>query len=200
MLRGSQAAKALALALALALAEMATVGPATAQQLYQGRAWSAMASDRRASEVGDIVTVLISQSTTATSRLQNRSGRNSEVGGDISAGAVNEEASISFGGSFTGRGEVVRSDQFVARMSAQIIEVYKNGNILIEGRQDLLINDEETHVFVRGLIRPLDIEEGNFVFSSRLANAQINYDGEGFVSRSARPGLLNRIFSFLGIG
>jgi flagellar L-ring protein FlgH len=188
----------LTLALAITLQTAAT--PATAQQLYEGRAWSSMASDQRASEVGDIVTVLIAQSATASSRLQNRSDRNTDVGGAIGAGSISEEASISFGGSFSGRGEVVRSDRFVAQMSAQIIEVHENGNMLIEGRQDLLINGEQTQVYVRGLIRPLDITEGNFVGSARLANAQINYDGEGFVSRSAQPGLLNRIFSFLGIG
>jgi len=53
---------------------------------------------------------------------------------------------------------------------------------------------------VRGRIRPYDISAENAVLSSRIADAQIDYDGKGFVSRSAKPGLLNRIFSFLGLG
>lgn len=182
----------------LALACAAT--PAQADQLYDGSRFSAMTADQRASQIGDIVTVLISESARASSRLQNGSSRSSNVGGGFRAGGIDEDASLEFGGSFAGRGEVVRSEQFVAQMSAQVIEVFANGDFLIEGRQNLLINDEETQVSVRGRIRPIDIQDGNIVLSSRLAQAQINYDGEGFVSRSARPGLLNRIFSFLGIG
>lgn len=185
---------------ALMLGTAILVSPARAEQLYRGGNWSAMAADQRADEVGDIVTVLISQSARASSRLVNNSGRSSELGGSISAGSLDEEASLQFGGSYSGRGESVRSDQFVAQMSAQVQEVLPNGDLLIEGRQDLLINGEETRVAVRGIIRPIDIQDGNYVLSSRLAQAQIDYDGEGFVSRSARPGLLNRLFSFLGIG
>lgn len=186
--------------LALAAAMSCVGGSAQAEQLYDRGNWSALASDQRASEVGDVITVVIAESARATSRLQNGSSRRTDIGGGIRAGGLDEDASLDFGGSYSGRGEVTRSDQFVARMSAQVIEVFENGDLLIEGHQQMLINDEETRVTVRGRIRPVDIQDGNFVLSSRLAGAQINYDGEGFVSRSARPGLLNRIFSFLGIG
>ena len=53
---------------------------------------------------------------------------------------------------------------------------------------------------MRGRIRPADITSDNSVLSSRIADAQINYDGKGFVSRSAKPGVINRVFSFLGLG
>ena len=52
----------------------------------------------------------------------------------------------------------------------------------------------------RGRIRPQDISPENAISSFRIADAQINYDGKGFVSRSAKPGLINRILSFLGLG
>ena len=75
-----------------------------------------------------------------------------------------------------------------------------NGDFLISGRQDIDVNGEARVVEVRGQIRPLDISPDNTIPSSRLANAQINYDGKGYVSRSGKPGIINRIFSFLGIG
>ena len=62
------------------------------------------------------------------------------------------------------------------------------------------VNGEDTIVAVRGRIRAIDLDGDNRVPSNRIADAQINYDGHGFVSRSSRPGLINRLFSFLGIG
>ena len=170
-----------------------------ADQLYQGDDWAALASDERANALGDILTIVIAESSRSSSSQRNTSSRNSSVGGGLSAGSINESGTLEFGGSYSGRGEVVRSDQFVARMSAQIVAVLDNGDFRVEGSQLLLINGEETKVAVRGQIRKQDILSNNVVVSSRIANAHINYDGKGFVSRSAKPGLINRIFSFLGL-
>jgi flagellar L-ring protein precursor FlgH len=61
------------------------------------------------------------------------------------------------------------------------------------------VNGEETTIRVRGRVRPADISRGNQVLSTRIADAQIDYDGRGFVSRNARPGLVHRLFSLLGL-
>lgn len=174
--------------------------PLKAEQLYDGDDWAAVASDQRAGDIGDIITIVISESARATSSLRNGSSRSTDVGGSLRGGGINENVSLEFGGSYSGQGETVRSEQFVAQMSALVTERLDNGDLEIEGRQLLLINGEETEVLVRGRIRRLDIQRGNFVLSSRIAQAEINYDGEGFVSRSAKPGLISRIFRFLGIG
>jgi flagellar L-ring protein precursor FlgH len=189
-----------ALLLAGLLAPLALPQAAQAEQLYEEGSWSAMATDRKAGAIGDIVTVVIYQAARASSRLENNSSRNSEIGGGLQAGGIDESATLEFGGSYAGRGEAVRTEQFVTQMSASVIEILPNGDFVIEGTQHMLINGEETAIGVRGRIRPQDISAENAVLSSRLADAKINYDGKGFVSRSAKPGLLNRIFSFLGIG
>ena len=173
---------------------------ASAEQLYSGGSWPALASDDKASGPGDIVIVLIQESAQASSRLQNNSSRNTEMGGSFAAGGIAEGANLSFGGSYAGRGEVVRSEQFRASMSARIAEVLPNGDFLIEGTQLMRINGEETTIAVRGRIRPQDISPENAIASFRIADAQIDYDGKGFVSRSAKPGLINRILRFLGLG
>ncbi len=188
-----------ALLLFASLAGLAAL-PAQAEQLYRGTGWPAVASDRKAMDIGDAVTILIVETTRASSSLQNNSSRKSQTGGSFQAGGIDENASIQFGGSYAGRGEVVRAEQFVAQISANVVELAPNGDFVIEGRQQMLINGEETTIAVRGRIRPQDISADNLVSSSRIADAQIDYDGKGFVSRSAKPGLLNRIFSFLGIG
>ena len=78
---------------------LALAPPVMAEQLYDGSDWSAMAADRRASQIGDIVTVLIASSSLSSSQLQNSSQRSTDLGGGVRAGGVSEEASIEFGGS-----------------------------------------------------------------------------------------------------
>ena len=174
--------------------------PAQADQLFEPGNWPAVAADRKAGQVGDIVTVLIVEGARASSRLENNSDRSTQVGGGLGAGGIDESADLRFGGSYTGRGEVVRSEQFVAQMTATVVEQLPNGDLIIQGAQNMQINDEETKIGVRGRVRRTDISGDNTVPSYRLADAQIDYDGEGFVSRSAKPGLISRIFTFLGIG
>ena len=180
------------------LAMLAT--PAHAEQLFAGSAWAAVAADDKARAVGDTVTVLIYEAASASSKLQNNSSKKTDFGGSFAAGGIDESAKLQFGGTYAGKGEVVRTEQFVARMTAHVTGLAPNGDFLIEGTQQMLINGENTSIGVRGRIRPRDISADNVVLSSRLADAQINYDGKGFVSRSAKPGIVNRILSFLGIG
>ncbi|OCC22942.1 hypothetical protein MB02_14345 [Croceicoccus estronivorus] len=182
------------------LSVITQAAPSHAEQLYTGGAWPAFATDDKARDVGDTVTVLIYEAASASSKLQNNSSKKTDFGGSFAAGSIDESAKLEFGGSYGGKGEVVRTEQFVARMTAQVTGLASNGDFLIEGTQKMLINGENTSIGVRGRIRPRDISADNVVLSSRIADAQIDYDGKGFVSRSAKPGLVNRILSFLGIG
>lgn len=184
---------------AVLLACTMSPGAAAADQLYNGDRWASVASDERASEVGDILTVLISESASSSSRLQQNSSRNTGLGGSFAAGPIDESASLDFGNSHAGRGEIVRNERFATQMSALVVAVLPNGDLAIEGSQFMQINGEETRVAVRGQVRKQDIQPGNYVLSSRIARAEIDYDGKGFVTRSAKPGLINRIFNFLGL-
>ena len=172
---------------------------AVAQSLYKDSAWVHFATDYKASVAGDIVTIAIYQSSEARNMAQSASGRDTDIGGAISGGSLNEAGDLSFGGTYSGRGETRRSGSIIAQVSAEVVEVFPNGDLLVEGRQQVLINGEETVIRVRGRVRPVDISSENIVLSSRLADAQIDYDGKGFVSRSARPGIISRLFSFLGL-
>lgn len=173
--------------------------PARADQLYHGDKWANIASDNRARAVSDIITVLIYEAASATNSVSNRSSKQTSVMGSLSAGSIDENAGLKLGGGYAGTGQVERTDKLVATMAAQVVEIMPNGDFLIEGRQAVHVNGEDRVIEVRGLIRPLDISSDNTIPSSRVANAQINYDGKGFVSRSAKPGIINKIFSFLGL-
>jgi len=173
--------------------------PAAAQDLYKDGNWSAMASDRRAASVGDAVTVVILQSAEATNTTQSSSRRTTDFGGGLRAGGIDESGQLTLGGGFTGRGETRRSEKLVAQLSVTIEEILPNGDYRIVGRQQLHVNGEHTTIAVRGRIRPSDIASDNSVLSGRIADAQIDYDGKGFVSRGARPGLITRLFNLLGL-
>lgn len=174
-------------------------GQALAEDLYRNGLTQSLSSDRRAAAVGDLLTVIVVQAAESSSTMSSGSQKSSVLDGRFAAGSIDERAELSFGGRYNGQGEVRRSEKFVTQMSATIMEVLPNGDFVIDGRQRMKINGEETLVEVRGRIRPADIDGEDRVASNRIADAEINYNGKGLVSRSAKPGLIQRVFSFLGL-
>ena len=172
---------------------------AHAEDLYKGSNWSALSADDKASVVGDVLTIVIFQQAEATNVAQNNSRKKTDIGGSLKVGSIDESASLDFGGGYSGRGEVKRSERFVTQLTVTVNQVLPNGDLLIVGEQWMKVNGERTQVGVRGRVRRADISNANTILSTRIADAQINYDGRGFVSRSAKPGLITRIFSFLGL-
>lgn len=170
-----------------------------AESLYSDQSWPALASDQRARNVGDIVTVLIYEPSSASNTARNGSRKSNKIGGSISGGPIREQGELSFGGSYTGQAEAKRSGRVVAQISVTVKAALPNGDFLIAGNQVLKVNGETTDIGIRGRVRQADLTSDNRILSSRIADAQINYDGKGFVSRSAKPGLVTRIFQFLGL-
>lgn len=186
--------------MSLALSFAIFVAGASGQDLFQGGNWASMAADRRAAEVGDSITVVIHQVAEASNTTQNSTRKSTETGGSLRAGGIDEGGALTFGGGYTGRGEARRSERLLAQISVVIEQILPNGDYRIVGRQQLRVNGETTLIAVRGRIRAADISGDNAILSSRIADAEIDYDGKGFVSRSAKPGLINRLFSLLGLG
>lgn len=174
--------------------------PLAGADLYRATMGQSLAADQRAYRQGDVVTVVIVQNAQSTTSMRNGSGKSTAITGRLSAGRINESADASLGSSYTGQGEVRRTESFVTQLTASVTQVMDNGDLGISGTQHLFINGENTTVEVRGRVRPVDIDADNRIPSNRIAEAQINYNGKGFVSRSAKPGLVQRLFSILGIG
>lgn len=171
-----------------------------ADDLYRRGGWGALATDQRAAQVGDAVTIVVYQSTDASNTAQTSSRKQTDMGASIDVGAIDERAGARLGGGFAGRGEARRSERLVTKLSAVVTAVLANGDLVVTGRQRMAINGERTEVGVRGRVRVADIGADNSVLSSRIADAEIDYGGRGFVSRGAKPGIINRVFSFLGLG
>ncbi|HEY5723969.1 MAG TPA: flagellar basal body L-ring protein FlgH [Allosphingosinicella sp.] len=174
-------------------------GVAAAEDLYPHDKWAALVGDRRAEQVGDVLTVVVFENSVAANSAKSGTRRDTSISGEISAGSgLDESGKLAFGGRYEGAGETTRAGRMVATISVVVEAVLPNGDLRIAGSQMLKINGERTFIRIRGRVRAADIRD-NQVLSSRLAEAEIDYDGSGFITRSTKPGLIARIFNFLGI-
>lgn len=160
-----------------------------------------MYADNKARAVGDLVTLIIVERAQATQSAQTQTGSDGKVQvGPISlADIVPVIPPISAGGSDSAaaRGSTTRGGTINARMTAKVVEVLPNGNLVIEGRQTIIVNKEEQVIVVSGQVRPKDVAPDNTVLSTFVADATIRYEGTGPIGEKQNPGLLTRIFNWL---
>ncbi|HEY0959846.1 MAG TPA: flagellar basal body L-ring protein FlgH [Novosphingobium sp.] len=175
--------------------------PAGADDLYRSGTFSALASDRTAAAVGDLLTVVVYENATATNSASTSTKKNNNVAGRFAAGSggLDESAGLSFGGNSDNVGSITRSGKMVAQIGAAVEEVLPNGDLRISGDQELFVAGERTHIRLKGRVRRADISAYNTVLSNRIADARIEYNGKGFASRGAKPGIISRVFNFLGL-
>ena len=96
---------------------------------------------------------------------------------------------------FNGNGVTARKGELSGHIAVRITREMPNGDLFIEGTKVLLLNHEEYHLYVSGLVRPLDISRSNTLHSSRIADAQIEFTGRGDVDQTTSQGWLAKAFS-----
>jgi flagellar L-ring protein precursor FlgH len=96
-----------------------------------------------------------------------------------------------------GKGSIDRSDRLTAQIPARVVKVLDNGNLVIEGRRAVLVNDETQTATISGVVRPQDITGANTVLSSQIADAEVQVVGSGVLSEAQRPGILYRLLDWL---
>ncbi len=155
--------------------------------------------DQRASRVGDILTVNVTISDKA--QLSNKSSRARTSTNDAGAGGVvgsifnniapnvnaNAAIELSSGTKDSGDGSVNRSEQIETQVAAVVIQVLPNGNLVIEGRQEVRVNFEVRDLIVAGIVRPEDIGAQNTIPSAKIAQARISYGGRGQITDVQQP-------------
>ena len=158
--------------------------------------------DLRAGQVGDIVTILVSDRASATATGTSNTARKSSASGGISAlagplkaaGPWPNMASMSGNQQLQGQGTTSRASTFTTTLSARVTHVLPNGNLVVEGAKDVWVNSERQSVIVRGILRPTDLSSGNVIQSDRLGDLEVRINGKGVVGDSIRrPFMLYRI-------
>jgi len=158
----------------------------------------------QASKVGDVVLVNIYESSIASQSTNTNLGKETETKGEISSFFGQTEVTLpawgwTHGSNYGGSGSTQRKGTMIATITVRVTEVLPNGNLYIQGKRIIRVNEEEQMISVEGIIAPQDIDQNNTIRSTQIAEAQIRYEGKGPLKESQRPGLLSRILSFLGI-
>jgi flagellar L-ring protein precursor FlgH len=163
-------------------------------------AFESLYSDLRASGVGDVVTVVIMERTLASnsSRLDTEKDTRFFTSGE-SSGALDVIEPFGLGANIgrehEGAGITERKGSIVGKMAAMVVGITGNGNLEIKGEREIVINDEKEILTLTGVVRPQDISTDNVVYSTDMANTQIQYKGKGLVTSGNKPGILTRILS-----
>ena len=164
-------------------------------------------ADIKARTVGDIVTVIIQEKASASKEATTETGRDSSMTAGIPTlfgyEKVFEEnnpnlnmstlVEANLSNEFKGSGKTTRTEDLVATLTTQVIEVYPNGNMKIRGGKSVMVNNESQIIYLTGIIRSFDVTAANTVDSGNILNAQIAYTGKGAISDKQKPGWLMRI-------
>jgi flagellar L-ring protein precursor FlgH len=102
-----------------------------------------------------------------------------------------------FNKNFSGTGSTARTERLIATVPALVRKVLPNGNLFIEGHRVILVNNEEQHFYISGVVRPIDIDQENSVKSSMLAEAEVEFTGRGVLTDNQRQGWLSRYLGWL---
>lgn len=180
---------------------MVIVNAATANSLWLGGNDLYSSQNSREYRPGDIITIVISEESNAQSKATTSTQKDSttevKTGPDI---PIVKNLVKNFVGKsevtneFDGQGTTTRSGKLTGTITATVLEVLGNGNLLVEGSRSIVVNRETQIMKVRGVARPRDIDGNNTINSKLLADAQIKFDGRGVVGRVNRPGIVTRLF------
>ncbi|MCT4704620.1 flagellar basal body L-ring protein FlgH [Enterobacteriaceae bacterium H16N7] len=163
-----------------------------------GYNWS-LTADRRAYRVGDILTVILEESTQSSKQAKTNFGKNSSM--DIGAPTFfghsesHLEGSASANRSFDGGASSQQQNSLRGSITVSVHSVMPNGVLEIRGEKWLTLNQGDEYIRLSGLVRADDIQNDNSVSSQRIGNARISYAGRGALSDSNAAGWLTRLFN-----
>lgn len=167
----------------------------------------ALFQDRRSTRVGDIVTIVINEQISASSKANTSASRDGSLTADGSIGAngipyfpdaleriMGVNASTGTTLEHKGEGATSSSNAFSGTITVTVIEALPNGNLVVSGEKQLAINAETEYLRFSGVINPDDIGAGNTVSSLKVADARLEHRGAGNIARAQEPGWLARFF------
>jgi flagellar L-ring protein precursor FlgH len=166
-----------------------------------GGGYRPLFEDRRARSVGDTLTVSIVEQTSASKKTSSKANRKS--GSDHAVGAIvglpgksfqNAGLSADSDSSFEGGGASESNNDFTGTVTVTVVEVLSNGNLLVSGEKQIAINRGVEFIRLSGVVNPDTINGANRVDSTQIADARIEYKGNGYIDEAQTMGWLQRFF------
>jgi len=176
----------------------------TAGAIYAAGPTLQLYSDRRARDVGDLLTITLLENTTATTSANTATAKESDLsigtpsifGAPVTLGGKDILSATANGKrDFTGKGNSAQSNRLQGSVTVTVVQRLPNGNLVVQGQKNLRLNQGDELVQVQGIVRPADIAQDNSIPSSRVAEARIVYGGRGPVAQSNAMGWLSRFFN-----
>jgi flagellar L-ring protein precursor FlgH len=178
---------------------------------HPGRPASMLFTDARALRVNDLLVIKVEEVADAKRSADTDLARESSSSAQVTAflGLLNKlkkldadlDPTLSIGGAsksdFKGEGKTARTEYLTATVPAMVRKVLPNGNLFVEGHRVILVNAEEQHFYISGVVRPIDIDQENSVKSSMVADAEIEFVGNGVLTDNQRQGWLSRYLGWL---
>jgi flagellar L-ring protein FlgH len=181
-----------------------------AQSLWTDNSVVPLAADKRARSVGDILTILVHENSSATKDNQTTTAKKTGVDASISTFLYGPKASgfLTRGGQYpalkfdakhdySGGGKINNTERIIARIAVRVVDVLPNENLVIEGTRETSFARETQHAVLRGVVRAEDVTAQNTLFSYNIANATITYISKGAVSDAQRKGWFTRVWDKL---
>ncbi len=164
---------------------------------------SSLYSDHKSFSIGDVLTVVISETSSAKSASQNETGKSFDHSFDTDSGKgpfdVIPLSGFGVKGNNASKGDAktTREGSFKTKMTVRIIDIDDNGNLFIKGSKAVTINGEEELTQLEGMVRSQDVGSDNTLNSFNIADAKISYLGKGTVAQGSKVGLISRIFNYI---
>ena len=178
-----------------------------AQSLWKEDASRSMIADKHAAAVGDILTIVVQESNTATKDAKTATSKESGIDAAIQAFLFSPNASkaLTHNGelpalkmaakqNFNGGENIANKERITARFAVRVIDTLPNGNLVIEGTRQTAFGGETQDAVLRGVVRREDIAANNTVFSYNVADASIKYISKGTVTDNQRKGWFTKVW------
>lgn len=181
------------------LAGLVVAPSALATSLYQAGNYQALTSELRPRRVGDLLTVMVYENSSASTVANTSAGRDAGVSVDVRLPTQAKGAGVASNNQLDGHGRTVREGRVLAQLTVSIKEITPQGTLLVAGEQLLEVNNEKQQIRVEGQVRPQDISDANVVLSTRIADARISYVGQGELADFQKRAWWQRFLTSFGL-
>lgn len=187
-----------------------------ADSIFSPEFTRSIVADKKATSVGDIITIIVQESNTTTKDSKTETSKASDISAKLQSFFFSPNAStlltkknkstgrrelpaleMSSENKFDGGGKINNSESIIARFGVRVVDVLPNENLIVEGVRQTSFSGESQTVILRGTVRTFDITPSNTVFSYQLADVSIKFENSGAVSNSQRKGWFTKAWDVL---